>query len=809
MKKLILNGFLTVALIVATAVSGQQAQKATLKAVQVEGNTLTTETMIRYTSGLTPGTEINPGDFSRAVKKLWQLGLFEDIQIRLDDETPDAIVITIVVKENPVLGKVVFKGNKKIKKDKLLEEVDIKTNQRIRPHLISETGEKIKALYAKDGYLLAEVSGELVEPAKGSIKSEKMRANAKDIVFHIKENKKVKLRDIVFEGNNAFSAFTLRRTLKDTKQQRWYLFWRSYYNDAKFVDDKSALVDYYRNHGYRDMAIVADSVYYDDTRRKMNLLLRIEEGPKYKYRNFSWEGNTLFTEDELVRWLHLRKGDVYSEEDFNKAVFDRVQGLYMNRGYIYSQIDPQVTPVGSDSLDVHFTITENHKVYVRNIYIAGNTKTRENIIRREMKIYPGDVFSRDKLIRSQREIWILNYFGNVTPDVLPVDEDEVDLDITVEEKSSDRASANIGFTGEYGMMGGGGLEFNNFRGLGQQLMLSFNVGTQYNFYSTAKPSKYHSFSLSFTDPMIYDTPNLVGGSIFYTFRGASTQYYYPLDFTVLGGSLTWGRRFRKPDDFFRGNWAFRVTHKDYKGASDDITRYLGYSETGDSTRAQSIGIGITQIITRDSRDRPEFTTQGSRMVWETSISGGPLGGNEDYHKHVLNLEWFTPTFSKLVLTSSLKLGTIQRLKHRSSTHSIIPFDERFVMGGNGIPYGNMLRGYPDNSIGPRTSSGGPLGGNSLLKLGTELRFPFSENPVVYGLLFAEMGNVWANSDLTEPLALNRNNNFSLKRSAGVGIRFFMPMIGMLGFDVGYGFDDISGNNKPEGWTYTITFGQPF
>ncbi|MFQ6605013.1 MAG: outer membrane protein assembly factor BamA [Fidelibacterota bacterium] len=798
-------------LLVLTALAAAQPQEVTLARVNVEGLALTPESMVRYTAGLTAGQTITPGDvsFSRAVKRLWDLGLFEDIQIRLDEETPDGIAITIVVKENPVLSQVRFKGNKKLKDDKLKEEIDLNSGQRIKPNTLKEATEKIKDVYAEDGYLLAEVTAELMEPEEGSVVSEKVRAIAKDILFTIKENKKVKIRNIIFEGNEAFSDFRLRRVLKETKQQRWYLFWRSYFDEKKFEEDKASLLSFYRNRGYRDVAVLQDSLYNDEDRRHMNIRFRIYEGSQYKFRSFTWEGNTLFSDEELATRLHIKPGDIYDEEDFNLAVFDRVQGLYMDRGYIYSQIDPQIMPVGDDSLDVHFAITENHKVYVRNIYISGNTKTRENVIRREMKLYPGDVFNREKLIRSQREIWILNYFSNVVPDVLPVDEDEVDLEVSVEEKSSDKANANIGFTGEYGMMGGGGLEFTNFRGLGQRLMLSFNVGTQYNFYSSAKPSKYHSFSLSFTDPMVYDTPNLIGASLFYTFRGASTQYYYPLDFTVLGGSLTWGRRFRWPDDFFRGNWAFQIAEKNYNGTARDIDFYLGYAETDDSTTAKSMGVSLRQIISRDSRDRPEFTTRGSRMVWETTLSGGILGGNEDFHKHVLSMEWFTPAVSKFVLMSSVKFGTIQLLGNQNDSRSIIPFDERFVMGGNGIPYGNMLRGYPDNSIGPQTVSGGPLGGNNMLKITTEIRFPFSENPVVYGLAFADLGNVWSNNDLTEPFALNRYDSFSLKRAAGVGVRFFMPMIGMLGFDMGYGFDDISGNNKPEGWTYTITFGQQF
>lgn len=267
--------------------------------------------------------------------------------------------------------------------------------------------------------------------------------------------------------------------------------------------------------------------------------------------------------------------------------------------------------------------------------------------------------------------------------------------------------------------------------------------------------------------------------------------------------MSWGRRFRWPDDYFRGHWVFRAVQKTYSGDPEDIEELnLLNNET-------TTGINLTQIITRDSRDRPEFTTMGSRVSLETTFSGWFLGGNEDFHKHVLNLEWYTPTFWKFVLMSSAKLGVIQPLPSPDDKLSLIPFDEKFIMGGNGIPYGNMLRGYPDNSIGPLTSSGRPAGGNAMMRFTTEFRIPFSENPVVYGMLFAEMGNVWNTSDLTEPFHLPRNSALSMKRTAGAGIRFFMPMIGMLGFDMGYGFDDINGEGKPQGWTYTITFGQPF
>ncbi|HIB52616.1 MAG TPA: outer membrane protein assembly factor BamA, partial [Candidatus Marinimicrobia bacterium] len=530
-----INKLLFSLFIVMTISFAQSPQEIKLLSVEVDGNVLATDDMIRYTAGLRVGRKIKSGDFARSVKRLWNLGMFKNVQIILNDETSEGISITILVEENPIVGAIRYEGNKKIKDSKFEEEIKLITGQRIKPHLIKETIQKIKDLYSDEGFLLAKINGEIVETTVDNLKNKKAKDLTKDMVFYITENKKVKIGKIIFEGNHAFSDRHLRRVLKETKQQRWYLFWRSYFDKNKYSEDKESLVGFYRNKGYRDLVISSDSISYSKNKRRMNLHLHIFEGPRYKYGQFSLEGNVLYSDDELKRRLGLSVGDYFNEEAFNSAVYERMQGLYMDRGYIYSQIETQMTPVGEDSLDIHFVIIENKKVYVRNVLISGNTKTRENVVRRELKIFPGDVFSRNKLIRSQREVWILNYFSNVIPDVIRVDEDEVDLDISVEEKSADRAQANIGFTGEYGITGGGGVEFNNFRGLGQRLNLSFNTGTNYSVYQT--PSKYRSVSLSFTDPMVMDTPNLVGFSVFYTFRGAATNYSFPLDFSMFGGSL--------------------------------------------------------------------------------------------------------------------------------------------------------------------------------------------------------------------------------------------------------------------------------
>ena len=791
-----------------SALFSQSSQNFILKDVKVEGNVVSSANTIIFTSGLRKGLNITAAEFPRAIKRLWQLGLFDDVQIRYDDERNNEISITIVVIESSVVGEVLYVGNRKIKNSKFIEELEISSGQRIKPNMLHQKVKKMKELYAEKGYLKAEITVELVKSSKMSnIFDGKAKAITKDIIFNINENEKIKLRNIYFEGNEKYSDLRLRFLMKETKQQRWYYFWRTAFDKDKLETDKEKIIEFYHNRGHRDFTIISDSILYDGDSKYLDVVLFVDEGAKYKYRNFSWEGQSLYSENILSRALGLTKGEYYSEEDFTRAVYDRMQGLYMDKGYIYSRIEPEITPVANDSLDVHFIISENHKVYIRNISIKGNERTRENVIRRIMRIYPGDVFNKERLLRTHREIMMLNYFGNVVPDVVPVNDGQVDIEITVEEKSSGQANMNMGFSQAFGITGGGGFSLPNFRGRGQHLALSFEVGAaNYNttyFGSSYRPQKRERATLSFTDPMVNDTNNLLSGSLFYSFSGRSSMYYAPLDMITKGGSFRWGKRFKWPDDFFRGSWSFTGHQRIYEAENEEQLQLY----TGGLT--ETVGVSINQSISRDSRDHPEFPTIGSLMALSSSISGGPLGGNEDFHKHVLNLEWYTPTFWKFVLMSSVKLGGIKALPSDGDERSIIPFNERFIMGGSGMIYGNPLRGYEDNRVGPLTSGGGPFGGNALLSITTEFRVPFSENPVVYGMVFAEMGNVWIESHLQEKFNLPRMGPIDLKRSAGVGIRFFMPMIGKLGFDFGYGFDDLDGNGIAEGWKSSITIGQQF
>ncbi|MBO8151966.1 MAG: outer membrane protein assembly factor BamA [Candidatus Marinimicrobia bacterium] len=755
--------------------------------VTVQGNKFISDATVKIQSGLYEGKEITLEDIQHAINQLWKLKLFSDIKILLDKSTSEGVFLIIKVREYPRLEDVIIKGNKKIRERKIKEEIKLVKGQVLTSNLIFEARKKILSLYRKEGYLLATVTTDTVKGEK---------ENSVDLVIGIHEGKKVRIKDIIFKGNRAFSDSRLRRQMKETHKRNVFLLRLGEFDREKYEEDKKNVIKFYRNHGYKDARITYDTIRYSDNKKWMFIEIGIYEGPRYRYRNIEFVGNRLYSDRELLKILGIKSGAWYSEEEFEKAVFERVDALYKDQGYLFSQVEPHLIPVTENELDVRIYVTENKKVRVNRIDIVGNDKTHENVIRRELFLYPGDIFRRDALIRSQRNIFMLNYFSNVEPNVIPVSEDKVDLEIKVEEKSSDRANLSFSYSELYGLIGGGGVEFTNFRGRGQSLTFSYQQGTGYSFYTANSPA-YKSFSIGFTEPYVFDTPNLFGFSLYYYQRGGGL-YYYPFDLDQAGFSIRWGRRFRWPDRYFRGTWVFSASRKKYKNINES---YLQEVLNGEPNPR---GVSITQIIRRDSRDRPEFTTTGSVMEWLSCLSGGFLGGNEDFYKNQFTLEFYTPTFWKFVIFNHLEFGIIKRLYK----DSFIPPDERYIMGGAGMIYGISLRGYDDYSVGPRQSkySTNPYGGETYFKYTFEYRVLLSENPTIYLLTFFDAGNTWKNLSVTDP--------FDLKRSAGFGVRFFMPALGMIGFDFGYGFDDVdlpgtTGYGKPEGWKTHFIFGMPF
>ena len=546
------------------------AQQVTLYRVNVEGNTTTSDKMIKYSAGLRDGTQIQRADISTAITRLWDLGLFEDVNIVLNNESQYGVEITIKVSESPILNQVLFEGMT-VREGRFREKIELRSGQRIKPNSLEKAKRKITEIYKDDGYFNIEVSSSVVVPQDTVVRVDYPR----DVLFTINEKKKYKLKNITFDGNQSFSSRKLRKELTNTKQKKWWTFWVKNFDSKTFLEDKEALSTFYQNEGHRDFRVLNDTLIVNEDDATLTLQINIEEGPKYYYKNFIFDGNQIAEEEELKRLLGLQPGDVFSKEQFDKSVYENMMSTYQDKGYIFSSVTPEVTPSGQDSLDVKFVFNEGNKVYVENIFVSGNEKTRENVIRRELKLYPGDVFSRSKLMRSQRDIWILNYFDNVIPDVTPISDDKVNLDFVVEEKkSTQRINANLGFTGEYGITGGAGVEFDNFRGKGQKLNIGASTGTNFSIYTSQEPSKYRSLNVSFQDPMINDSPYLVGASLFYSFRGSSTNYYFPIDFTVGGAVASFGRRLEWPDDFFRVMWSAKYMQKEYEGSQEDIDNYI-------------------------------------------------------------------------------------------------------------------------------------------------------------------------------------------------------------------------------------------
>lgn len=764
-KLLILGIFACLPLVV----FAQQNQIGKIAHVSVSGNVITDSSIVKLSSGLLEDEDISWEDVQDAMKQLWELGIYADVKILMNKKTSEGLFLTIQVKEYPRLSEVVIEGNKKLKTNDLEKEIGFFRGQIVSPHQLLKAQNKLKAKYAEKGYILAEIKTDtLPGPRKG-------RVIAK---FDIDEGKKVQIKRIRFFGNTEFEDSKLRKQMKKIKEDRW---WRSAdFDKEEFDEDKKKVVEFYNNEGFRDAEVIKDSIYYDDVKQDMFIDLWVREGHCYYIGDISWEGNFLFTEEGLETKLEFSKGDAFSQEDFDKTIYENLQGLYYDLGYIYAQITPRETLRGKDTLDIHFIVTEGNPVRVRKILISGNTRTKDRVLRRELRLRPGDVFSKELLMRSHRDLMMLNYFATVEPNVLPANEEELDLTFKVEEKSTDTANMSAGWSELDRLIGSIGLGMNNLFGNGQQLSLDWNFGRYYR-----------SFNVGFTEPWFMNTPTLIGVNFFDTKREA---YYIGYSQRMKGLSLRFGRRFRWPDNFFRGDWIYRLEEQEYSDFSAYILEWNPNNITGIDWPLTSSS--ITQILSRNSLNNPEFPTRGSSVSLSTSLSGGLLGGVVNYHKHIFSSEFFIPVISdKLILMARGKMGYMEKI---GSKENIFPWDY-FHIGGGGLSRSEPLRGYEDPLVGGSISS---EGGKTMLKTTFELRFPIVSNPTMFGLLFTEAGETWQDLKHTDP--------FNLKRSVGIGARLFMPMVGIIGFDYGYGFDRVdSDGNRKGAWKTHFVFGRSF
>ncbi|KAA6230643.1 outer membrane protein assembly factor BamA [Chlorobium phaeovibrioides] len=749
-----------------------------------------------------PGPEL-----SGTMQYLWNLGHFSDIS--LDTARPGAnrTSLTFTVVELPILDNITFKGNKKVKVAELEKTAALITGKTLTQQELVTAANKIEKLYATKGYLTAGAEFKLQKTS---------RTNHYQAIFTISEGPKVSIDKITFHGNTAFDQGKLRGVLKETSQNSW---WRSIFGSPKLdrdklAEDKNLLVEFYRNNGYRDARVLRDEVSYTKNKKGLYLDIYLSEGPKYSIRTVTWIGNTkdFATTETLNTTFAIQKGDLYNakkiEERLNYSQDNTdVSSLYLDRGYLSFRAKLEERVVKPDSVDLTVYLTEGEQYQLNSINIKGNTKTKDHVIRRELHTVPGDMFSRKNVVRSIRELNMLNYFNpeTLTPDVNPNEKDNtVDLTYNVEEKQTDTFNASVGYSG-IGFTGALGVTFNNFslkdifkseaykpipHGDGQKLSFQWQFGDD----------DYSTLAVSVTEPWAFGTPTSVGFSAFTSHR----SYDYtddgndnPDTIDQYGATLSVGKRLTWPDDYFSINWKLKFLHSEG-----------GFLSFVDDTNApeQADEISITQTISRNSIDNPIYPRRGSNNSISAQLAGGVLPGTVDFYKFTGSSSWFIPVTKKFVWNLSTQHGYMSTF----NDDDYVPYTEYFYMGGSGMSSLQTvpLRGYDDRSLGTQIGSDETselYGGTVYSKFTTELRYPLtlSSSASVYALTFLEAGGLWENSS---------DVNFSdLKKSAGVGMRLYLPIIGQVGIDYGYGFDAIA--KEPEkskqGWVFLFSFGTSF
>lgn len=754
--------------------------------ISVEGNSLADPMAVIANSGLKVGDEfVLPGDqIGQAVRRLWSVGIFEDVEIAIDKKVGEGVFLVIKLKELTRYERTEITGNDEIDTDDILKKVTIDRGKALKPHDLVKIKKEITKLYDEEGYLLARVD----------VTTEPVDTNRNRAVINIDidEGKEVQVEQIMFEGNTAFDDGDLKSEMDEISEKAWWkIFSTASFDRKKYEQDKKMIVGFYRKNGYRDAEIPSDSIWYSEDKEDMFILMRVNEGRQYKIRNITWDGNTIYPDTILNMRLGMTPGEVYNAEKFeqnlrgNEAQTD-VASLYLDNGYLTFNLEPRETRVADDSVDINIQVYERNQFKVGHVHIKGNTKTHDKVIRRELYTRPGDYFSRAAITRSARQISVLNYFNpeKIRPDYSLVDDKTVDLIYEVEEKSSDNINASVGYSGAFGVTGALGFTINNFfisdplsGGGGQVLNFEWQFGTS---------TSYRTFTLGFTEPWLFGTPTLLGVSVF------DTRQAYTFDLKQTGGSIRVGRRFKWPDDYFRGDWILNGQH-------NNVTDGRGIYAEGRSSQ-----VSLTQIITRNSVDNPIFPSSGSNVSLSIEMSGGPvLPGNIDFHKWNFQSEWYMPLFgsNRVALYLNSQYGYLSRFYD----DTIIPPIELFFMGGTGLGFiaTTPLRGYDDQSIGPRNGSNEVVGGFAMTKQTAELRFAVALNPIpIYILGFAEGGNVYE--------SLSRADFFDLKRSAGFGARLLINPIGLIGFDYGFGFDDVDPvDGAADGWRFHFVFGRGF
>lgn len=754
-----------------------------------------------------------PGpDISNAIDKLWKQGLFSDVNIYATSISDDKISLVIDLKERPRLGNLTIEGVNSTKQKDVSELINLRRGMQVTENTIQVAEKKVRDYFWEKGFYNAEIT--FIQKPDSSL------FNLTNITVVIDKKERVKINDIVFSGNDNFEDSKLRRKLKDTKRKTWYnIFKRSKYIPNVYKEDKKSLIAFYKKKGYRDAKITRDTVYaYDE--KFLQVEIDIEEGNKYYFGDITWVGNTKYTSKQLSKMLGIKEGDVYDEEILQEKIFglEGVSSLYLDNGYLFFNAEPVEVNVENNTIDIEVRIFEGKQARINRIIVVGNTKTNDHVVRREIRTKPGELFSRADIIRTQRELATLGYFNPETMGVNPIPDQAngtVDIEYTLEEQSSDQIELSGGWSGNY-IVGSVRLIINNFSlknllkkeewkpipsGDGQKLSLN----------ATANPKWYQSYSFKFIEPWLGGKkPNSLSLSVFYSVRtnGQARKSDDYGDWKTKGVSVGLGRRLKWPDDYF-------VLNNDMSLQQYKLENYsssgLPYILRDTALKSNSFSIGNT--FSRNSVDQPIYPRSGSSFTFRVELTppyslfrdnsnSEALTLQErynwiEYHKWTFKTKMYTQIVNKLVLQTKIEYGFL------GSYHPDFksPF-EGFEMGGDGLTgaattYGVetvSLRGYSSGSLTPEQ------GGNVYTKYSFELRYPITLNPsaTIYTLAFADAGNCWSTFESFNP--------FDVKRSTGLGIRIFLPMMGMLGFDYAYGFDGVG---QTGGWQPNFVLGQEF
>ncbi len=787
-----------------TAIEYGNVEELEIGGVEVVGIFFSDPNAIKSVSGLKVGDKIKiPGlAITRAMRNLWKLRLFDDVEITEDKRIGDIVFLSIHLRERARLAGWSYRGVPQSIHDDLNDVVNpFLIKGQVASHAMQINARNaLSKFYIKKGYLDTEVTVREEEAGQ--------RVNAINLIFTIDTKEKVKIDKIAFEGNKAVKDRKLAKLMKDTKAKAAFLK-ASKFIEADYETDKEAIIANYHNLGYRDAQIVEDTLWRNKD-GLVELKLTIDEGKKYYFGNITWKGNTIHTSDELSRVLGLHKGETFNEELLHTRLTFSIDGrdvssIYLDDGYLFFSVEPTEIAVRNDSIDLEMRIFEGPQATIDEVIIKGNTRTHEHVIRRELRTQPGQKFSRSDIIRSQRQIIALGYFNPENLNIqTPVDQSNgtVDIIYEVEERPSDQLelSAGWGGFGRSKVIGTLGVTFNNFslrnifnkeawsplpQGDGQRL--SLRAQTNGDFFQ--------SYNFSFTEPWLGGKrPNS------FTLGGVLTkinQEYFSLGKLDIGRAFVgMGSRLKWPDDNFISNTTLNIEYLKLEDYSNGDFR----DKDGNIiSNGKFNNFSIQQSITRTTINEPNFPRTGSQISLSvqltppyTTLFGRNYDQNDpesvykfvEYHKWRIDAEWYTPVAGKLVLKAGAKMGYLGSYNKKIGTP---PF-ERFEVGGDGLSNQQFgitgkdiiaMRGYETEDIAANQSGGAAI----FNKFTAELRYPLSLNPTstIFGLLFLEGGNAWK--------GFSDYNPFDLKRSVGVGLRAYLPMFGLLGFDFGYGFDN--------------------